>query len=378
VRSLLLPLLLAACATSASPEPARGPQVALVTETSATIAWRSRKRAVGAVEYGPTTAYGARVSTGVAQLDHAVALEGLSPDTVYHYRILQDEVVVSAGHLFRTAAPAPLLRFAVLGDSGGATAAQLAVAARVKAFAPDLVLHTGDVIYESGAPHELDPAYFTPYRDLLDRIPFYLSLGNHDVLTANGQPLLDAVVLPVNAQEGTERYYSFDRGGAHVVVLDSNSPLAAGAPQRAWLEGDLASTSANWVFVVFHHPLFSSSRHGSDLALRAELAPLFEQRGVDVVFNGHDHVYERTFPMVAGAPVESDEEPHYSDPAGPIYVVTGGGGRSLYASGTSAFTACAEAAYHHVEVELDAATATFTAVRRNGTAMDRFTIAKGP
>lgn len=160
MRRLLLPLLLAACAGSASRDPARGPRVALVAETSATIAWRSSKRVVGAVEYGTTTAYGARVSTGVAQLDHVVALAGLAPDTLYHYRIVQDEVVVSAGHAFRTASPAPLLRFAVLGDSGGATAAQLAVAARVKAFAPDLVLHTGDVIYESGAPHELDPAYF--------------------------------------------------------------------------------------------------------------------------------------------------------------------------------------------------------------------------
>src|SRR5204862_4503071 len=96
----------------------------------------------------------------------------------------------------------------------------------------------------------------------------------------------------------------------------------------------------------------SSSRHGSRPDLQASLGPVFEGRHVDVVFNGHDHDYERTFPMVGTTPTDTAMEPDYVSPAGPVFVVSGGGGNDLYTSGTSVFTAKSESVHHVTVVDV--------------------------
>jgi hypothetical protein len=367
-------LLLTACSSDdwsgplLPPPPAplaRGPQLAQVTPTSALVAWRSISPVPGALEYGAA----AEVSSPVATTEHVFRLTGLSPGTTYPYRLKLDGEVVGADHLLETADPAAPLRFVAFGDSGLPTWDQLDVAHQVAGAAPDLVLHTGDVVYESGAPWELDRAYFLPYAQLIDRIPFYPCLGNHDVRTENGRPLLDALYLPPD-----ERFYSFDRGEVHFVALDSNEDLAPGSVRLTWLADDLAQTRARWIVVYFHHAVYSSSRHGSHLALRAQLAPLFDLHHVDLVLTGHD--YERTLPLLGDTVVDSAQEPDYVSPAGTVYVVTGAGGKSLYESGTSAFTAYSESAFHHVQVDLQGPTLVLTAVRSDGTVMDRMTITK--
>lgn len=210
----------------------------------------------------------------------------------------------------------------------------------------------------------------------MDRIPFYPALGNHDVLTRGGEPLLEALYLPANDADGTERFYSFEHGDAHFVALDSNGSLEPGSVQRAWLEADLAAASATWLFVYFHHPPYSSSRHGSSVRLRESLGPLFDARGVDIVFVGHDHDYERTFPMAAGQTVDAASDPDYVDPGGTVYIVTGGGGRGLYGKGTSFFTAYSESSHHFVQVDVAGSTLTLQAARDDGAVIDRMTIAK--
>ncbi|MBI4585928.1 MAG: metallophosphoesterase family protein [Planctomycetes bacterium] len=393
--ALLLAALAASCKGSSRsapvpppPPPAgpaqvrRGPQIAQPAESSVIIAWLSNQPAVGSVEYVESLGNSAEVFEGAPASEHVIRLAGLKENTLYHYRLLHDGVVASEGHFFKTAPadPAAPLRCAVFGDSGSGTAAQLAVAAQVKISDPDLVLITGDVIYNVGAPHELDPAYFIPYRELIDRIPFYPSLGNHDVATAGGQPLLDALYLPRNNYTETEHYYSFDRGSvAHFIALDSNEDTTMGQPQWLWLDEDLAkakSAGARWIFAYFHHPPYSSSSHGSSLDRRRNLGPLFDQFHVDFVFNGHDHDYERTYPLAAEEVVNADQEPDYTDPQGTVYIVTGGGGRDLYFSGLSDFTAVSESVHHHLQVDVRADKVEITAVRSDGSVLDRMSVAK--
>lgn len=356
----------------------RGPQAALPSPTSMTIAWTTVEPALGAVELGPDAGFGRQVDGVAPTSDHVVELTGLSPGTEYRYRLLLDGVPVDGDHAFRTfpADPAAPFRFAVFGDCGSGSSNQRGVAAQVAAWAPALVLIAGDVAYESGSPREITNRYFAPYADLIDGIPFFPVLGNHDVRTARGQPLLDALVLPTNDRDGTERYYSFDHGHAHFAALDSTADLRPGSPQHDWLDADLSRSSAAWTFVYFHHPPYSSSKHGSSLGIRRALGPLLESHGVDIVLNGHDHDYERTFPLVAETVVGAEDDPDYTDPPGVIYVVTGAGGHTLYRSGTSAFTAFSASVYHFVGVEISGMRLSLKAVRIDGSVLDAMTIEK--
>jgi 3',5'-cyclic AMP phosphodiesterase CpdA len=358
----------------------RGPQLALVTPTSVLIAWITREPSEGEVEYGMDPELGSRSSVAPRSDEHAVTLEGLLPGTLYHYQVLVDGTVESADHTFQTA-PADdstPFRCVVFGDSGDGSKAQRLVASEVLSASPDLVLIPGDVVYDCGQVENLDPHYFVPYAGLLDHIPFYPVLGNHDVKTQGGKPLLDALYLPQNDQDGTERFYSFDYGNAHFAGLDSNSATAPENGQAMWLDRDLAASTATWKFVYFHHPPFSSSSHGSNMRLRELLEPILERHDVDLVLTGHDHDYERTFPLREAQVVDAGEEPNYIDPRGTVYVVTGGGGKNLYGRGKSYFTAYSEAIHHLTRLDVSGLTLTLTAIREDGSVMDRMTITKTP
>jgi len=120
-------------------------------------------------------------------------------------------------------------------------------------------------------------------------------------------------------------FYSYDVAGWHVVSLNSNISMRPGSTQYLWLEQDLASINANCAVAYFHHPLFSSSFNGPTAAVR-DLWRVLYDRGVDVVINGHDHVYERF------APQDPDGR---ADPARGIRQFTvGTGGAELYGFGT--------------------------------------------
>jgi hypothetical protein len=374
------------CTPTASYAPgvAYGPAVALATPAAVSITWTSESAVIGAIEFGPTASYGTVLSEPSARTRHELRVSGLSALSTIHYRLRHDGVPLGGDHATRTpvadrsAAP---FRFAVVGDTGTGCPEEIGVLARIGLLSPDFVWNTGDVAYYTGSAAEVRNGFLIPFADLSERVPVFLTFGNHDVITSGGQPLADAVVLPVNDEEGTEYYYAFDWGNLHGICLDSNRPFGAGTPQRLWLERDLASASAasaTWLVVAFHHPAYSSSSHGSDPTVDAELVPLFDAHGVDVVFNGHDHAYERTHPMVGGTPTSTTGGPAYLDPVGTIYVVTGGGGQSLYTAGVSAFTAKSESAHHAVRVDVAGATLTATAVRADGTTLETFSITKSP
>src|SRR5439155_785984 len=160
--------------------------------------------------------------------------------------------------------------------------------------------HTGDMIYDAGAPQDFDPTFFAPYRDIVRHLVLWPCLGNHDVETASGAPWRDAFYTPANNPAASEDYYSFDAGNAHIVVLDSNAITKPGSPQYVFLDHDLAATTATWKVVVFHHTIYSSgTKHGSNLIIRANLVPLFDTHGADLVLMAHEHSYERTKPLHA-------------------------------------------------------------------------------
>lgn len=231
------------------------------------------------------------------------------------------------------------LTFSVIGDSGTGGSDQAAVARLLESMKPNLLLITGDVVYPDGGYDSYDPNFYAPYKDLIKTTPIFPVLGNHDVKTEDGKPYLENFRLPRNNPQDTERYYSFDAGNAHFTALDSElyhgDNGATPEEQKAWLKEDLASTNKPWKFVYLHRPPYSSSRHGSDEKIRQDLQPLFDRYGVNIVFSGHDHDYERTVPI-----------------HGVTYVVSGGGGKELYPAGKSEWTAFSRSAHHAVRVRI--------------------------
>jgi predicted phosphodiesterase len=188
------------------------------------------------------------------------------------------------------------IRFAVLGDTGTGERPQYDGAAELgeshAVFPYEFVIMLGDNMYGSERPQDYARKFEIPYKPLLDaKIPFYASLGNHDDPN-------QVYFKPFN-MDG-KRFYSFKKDklgtpGVRFFALDSNY---MSREQLEWLEKELAGSGSEWKIAFFHHPLYSSGgRHGSEEDLRDQLEPLFLKHGVDVVFSGHEHFYERLKPQ---------------------------------------------------------------------------------
>lgn len=182
------------------------------------------------------------------------------------------------------------VRFAVIGDQGSGSRQQYEVGNQMAAFHQKFpftfVLTVGDNIYGAERPQDFVKKFEAPYKVLLDaKVPFYATLGNHDDPNQR-------LYTPFNM--GGKKYYSFKKGNARFFALDSNYMDPA---QVAWLEQELKDAGTDWKIAFFHHPLYASGMHGSQTDLRTVLEPLFLKYGVDAVFNGHEHFYQRIKPQ---------------------------------------------------------------------------------
>ena len=183
-------------------------------------------------------------------------------------------------------------RFGVVGDTGTGEQPEYQVAALLAQYRRhrpfDFVIMLGDNMYGSqSSAADFEQKFEEPFKTLLDGgVKFYAALGNHD----NQEEIR---YKPFNM--GGERYYSFSKGDIQFFVLDSNY---MDPKQLGWLEQQLSGSGKKWKVAYFHHPLYSSGGfHGSETDLRALVEPLFIRYGVDVVFSGHEHFYERVKPQ---------------------------------------------------------------------------------
>ncbi len=183
------------------------------------------------------------------------------------------------------------VRFAVIGDMGTGDTPQYEVAQRMREFHQKFpftfTIMVGDDIYGGKSPADLKKKFEIPYQPLLDAgVQFYASLGNHDDTNERFYKFFN-----MNGQS----YYSFKKGNVRFFALDSDY---LDPKQLEWLEKELANAGSDWKICFFHHPLYSSGAfHGSSTELRTVLEPLFIKYGVQVVFSGHEHVYERVKPQ---------------------------------------------------------------------------------
>jgi hypothetical protein len=183
------------------------------------------------------------------------------------------------------------VRFAVIGDSGSGAKVQYELAERLIAarqtFLYTFVLMMGDNIYGDDSPKGFAKKFELPYKPLLDAgVPFYATLGNHD---AQDQRFYKGFNM------GGHRYYTFTEGSVQFFVMDTTY-MDRG--QLEWLEQSLRESQARWKIAYGHHPFYSTGKkHGSEMDLRQLVEPLFVKYGVNAVFAGHEHFYERMAPQ---------------------------------------------------------------------------------
>jgi 3',5'-cyclic AMP phosphodiesterase CpdA len=331
------------------------PYVQDIGTTSASIVWRTTTDREATLRYGVDGSE--RVVTMEPAEIQVATLTDLEPDTTYTYTVERETIEFDGA--FTTAPEAEgSVRFAALGDSGTGGQSQYDVAGALAMAEPDVVLHTGDVVYRRGALCHYGTKYFAPYRSLIANVPVYPAIGNHDLMAKGGEAYFDTFVLPQDNAAGTEEYYAFDYGPVNLISISSefyeDDDETAIAEQRAWLETELANGELPWTIVLLHRSPFSSTDGKDSDDVRDDLTPIFAEYGVDLVLSGHAHNYERSVPI-----------------DGVTYIITGGGGAGLRGVDPSETTAVAVKAHHFVQIDASPDTLSITAIDKDSQVIDQ-------
>jgi len=332
------------------PKFSRSPYLQLATEESIRIVWRTEQAITPVVHYGKdpenlnklskpeqilTRTVDKGQSGGPPPLHSApdgtrqfeATISGLESNTTYYYAIYDGQKRLTPedkSYRFKThpkPGTASPLYFWVVGDSGtgGTNQAKVHTAMRdynnAQKSPLDLYIHVGDMAYGSGTDTEFSERFFRMYEPTLRNTVCWAAMGNHEGKTSKGKdgtgPFYDAYICPTKGEagglpSGKEAYYSFDYGNIHFIVLDSHDldRRPSGAMAR-WLKADIEKTKAEWLIAYFHHPPYTKGSHDSDkegqlIEMREHIMPILEGGGVDVVFTGHSHIYERSM-LINGA-----------------------------------------------------------------------------
>jgi hypothetical protein len=320
--------------------------------TTQTITWRTDVSTVmGKVQYAEVLdskpfpqnakvieAEMAELVTNLGNMNiHSVTLTGLRPGTHYIYQVSDGEGW-SEVHTFSTeAAKASEFKFLVFGDSQSVnyetwrTTLHQAYQANLEAA---FFTNVGDLV-DVGQDYAHWDGWFNAAQGVIDRIPAMPLTGNHENYSPEGRFSLPVLFtaqlkLPLNGPEGLKRQaYSFDYGDVHFVMLDSQiGEQAQFLPgmlemEKNWLEQDLAGTDKKWKIVFLHRPLYHNKVGGANTNIKMAFVPILDKYHVDVVFNGHEHDYARTYPIYGDQVVDGPAK-------GTIYVTTGRSGTKTY------------------------------------------------
>lgn len=298
---------------------------------------------------------------------HEVHICDLEPAKTYYYKV-GGEGGWSEVKSFVTApekGSAAPFSFAVIGDTRSPDYEPWRVATgQVLEKGADFMLFSGDAV-EVGPVQAQWDLWFQKGATALAQIPFVPTNGNHDqvVVTYFAQ-----FALP-----GRERNFVM-RYGNMVVVSMCDTPLdestQLGTTYKDFLDTSLeANADATWKVVLNHRPLYSAStNHGSALDLQDFWLPIIDKHNVDVVFNGHDHNYERSKPMRNREAVAAGE--------GTIFIVAAGVGAPLYDAGVGFWTEISEKTENYLMVDVNDRTMNINAYRLDGTQLDSLTLTK--
>ncbi|HEX3448664.1 MAG TPA: metallophosphoesterase family protein [Isosphaeraceae bacterium] len=310
---------------------------------------------------------------------HHVVVDGLQPDTVYQYSLGDGtpggwgswETVKTAPDSSRGA------RFLYLGDAqtGLEGWGRLLKAASHQNPDIDCVLLAGDLVDRGNERTNWDH-FFLRGAGVFDRVPLMPCVGNHEYLDMGPRLYRAFFDLPRNGPTGidTDLVYQFECGNACMVVLDSTLAVcdpAAARRQANWLDATLTRSKASWKFVMFHHPVYPSHPWRDSPAMREHWVPIFDKHHVDLVLQGHDHAYQRTYPLRGHRRVDTPGD-------GTIYVIAVSGdkfveqaARDYVEVGRSGIST-----YQTIEIDSPSNRLTYRARTEDGTIVDELQIEK--
>ncbi|MHA8067189.1 metallophosphoesterase [Aquirufa sp. ROCK2-A2] len=326
----------------------RGPFLQMAGSHQMTVKFRTNTTSIAKVyiqnQLGNSKLFVANKST----TDHTFVLDSLQPNTKYYYQIgFSENMSIKDSTYFFTTAPVSnstdKIRFGVIADMyPGAT--QVKVFESFKKWKSNqdfqFLLTLGDNVYSGATDADYQKNFFNVYANgnVLKQVPLFTALGNHDY-DGVGNRIQDSPIIPYfsnfnlpsqaelgGVPSGSEAYYSFDYGNIHLISLDTEGFGKDGkrliddnSDQLNWLLADLAKSKSTWKIVYFHHPPFTKGTYDSDVVpiltlIRQKLVPIFEKFKVDLVLNGHSHVYERSKPITnfTGISPEFDPKIHWS------------------------------------------------------------------
>ena len=342
------------------------------TQDSIGVFWETAEPAKATVSYGPSVKDLKTVEVAAGKSVANVTLTGLSAETNYVYRVAVDGGPDSGVLQFATAAkPGTPLSFAVVGDTQANPKMTGQLAKLIYERRPNFVVHCGDVVDNGPLKNQWTDHLFGPCAQLFARAPLLPTIGNHE---KNTHFYYDYFMLP-----DPEYYYKFSYGDVDLFAVDTNKSVKAGTEQFVWLEKALAASTAKWKFVFHHHPPYSSDNDDygdtskgpggqGDKNARA-LVPLYDKYNVDIVWNGHVHIYERSRPIRAGK----------IDRAGVRYITSGGGGARLENVDPLAtwFKDQVRVDYHFCLVNIEGDRLEFKVFDKDGHLFDTLDIKKG-
>ncbi|MGD0152514.1 MAG: fibronectin type III domain-containing protein [Thermacetogeniaceae bacterium] len=349
-------------------------------ETTQTVSWRTGSDTTqDEMEYLPAAGFtgnfaGAQIITATendlypGSYHFEATVQGLTPGTGYVYRVGR-EAAWSQPASFTTASGGSNFSFLYMGDvqEGYQQWGELLNVASKEKPGPKFALLGGDLVDDSTSDQWQQ--FFAAATPTFSRIPLMPAAGNHD----DGTLFWNSFAVPQNGPDGYKEFYSFDYGNCHIAVLDSNFMGAPGSDSynkvSAWLLSDLNGSSKTWKFIVLHYPPYQVYPDGHVANLQANWAPIFEQCGVDAVFDGHQQVYARTSPMRDGQ-IQSDGN-------GIVYIMGNAGTKYLPVGPDYSYLVKELADVSNYEVvNIDGNTFTMTAKDANGQVIDSYTFTK--
>lgn len=352
------------------------PYLQLATKTEITILWETNRKTTTVVKYGEKIPLDKSISIKNKSNLHEVRIKNLKPQTSYFYKVesvAEDGTLLESDvYTFQTAVEddSPYA-FTVFGDTQNNPEIWNKIADYAWNERPNFALHCGDIVGTGHNKWEWVNEFLGPGHIFMSRYPVYTVLGNHDE---------DAkYYYNYTANPDKDYCYTFTYGNAQFFMIDSNRDLKEGSEQYQWLEKELASSTATWKFAAHHHPPYSSDENdygdtykGKSKQGDAKVTPLiklYEKYNVDMVFFGHIHDYERTWPIRDNKVVEKN---------GVIYIQTGGAGGGLenYAPTRSWFTAKVRRDHHFCYLTINGKNLVLTAIDQNRVTFDRLELKK--
>ncbi|MFC1474678.1 metallophosphoesterase [bacterium] len=350
----------------------QGPYLQNSRPDGMTVMWETVVPAPSAVYYGKNSLE--KVAEDLEpKTIHEIVITGLEPETEYRYMAVSSKLAAPES-AFKTSIrrDTPYV-FTVWGDNRTDPKSHESVIDAMIPHDPDIALNVGDVVTTGINYNEWSEEYFLPMRRLGIDTPTYISIGNHEYGGYGyGNPVIWFEKF-VSHPAPNDYYFSFTYGNSYFMMLnpqDEAGPhnIRPGTEQYEWMINEFESDTyrnAEFKFVFFHEPPYSECWSGGyydgEPALRANLVPLLEKYGMDIVFAGHTHDYERG---------------QYPKPDGPYYIITGGGGSSLDDQKTKEWEQIEFYAfkYHFSKVTIDGPRLLFEAIDRNGKIFDKFEI----